>query len=160
MARHIIFGDGAPASAPESLGQHYIDITNKVAYTAVGTAGALDWSAGGGGGGDPSTTVINTLTAAATVNVDIADGYAHRIVLSGDTVELVPVSPIDTDNLYRVWIAIVGGLMSGTYTWANDVVWGSAPLSTVMAGETNIYELETLDGGSNWYGRIIREISA
>ena len=158
MAQHILTGAGAPAAAPDRLGQHYIDTTNDVAYVAVGTASAADWSEGGGG--DPSTSPINDLTVAANVNVDIADGYAHRITLSGDTVELAPVCPNNTGNLYRLWIAIVGGLVSGTYTWSVDVVWSTSPTSTVMQAAVNIYELETLDGGANWYGRIIREITA
>lgn len=39
----ILEGEGAPAFAPDFTGQRYIDITNKVAYTAFGTSNAGDW---------------------------------------------------------------------------------------------------------------------
>lgn len=43
MATHILRGDGAPASIPEHLGQHYIDITNGVLYESNGTTLTTDW---------------------------------------------------------------------------------------------------------------------
>lgn len=43
MANHELAGEGAPASTPERLSQHYTDTLTGEAYLSVGTASAADW---------------------------------------------------------------------------------------------------------------------
>lgn len=43
MALHIYSGSGAPSFAPQGIGHHYVDTTNKVSYVSVGTSGPSDW---------------------------------------------------------------------------------------------------------------------
>lgn len=43
MAQHIFTGSGAPTTVPSRVGQHYIDLTNKITYVSAGTSSASDW---------------------------------------------------------------------------------------------------------------------
>ncbi len=43
MPFHIVTGTAAPSTAPEYLGQHYVDTTNKDLYEAAGTSDVGDW---------------------------------------------------------------------------------------------------------------------
>lgn len=43
MAQHIFTGSGAPTTVPSRVGQHYIDLTNKITYVSAGTASSSDW---------------------------------------------------------------------------------------------------------------------
>ena len=43
--KQVLWGAGAPTTAPDFIGQEYLDTTLKVKYTAFGTTNANDWKA-------------------------------------------------------------------------------------------------------------------
>jgi hypothetical protein len=53
-------GSAAPAAAPSSIGDIFVDTTNDNVYISIGTADAADWvQVNGGGGGGESNTAAN-----------------------------------------------------------------------------------------------------
>ena len=42
---HVSTGTAPPTAAPVKIGDFFIDLTNKIAYVAVGTTDSGDWEA-------------------------------------------------------------------------------------------------------------------
>jgi len=106
MAIHILEGTEVPATTPSEVGQHFIDTTNKIAYTSVGTASSADWSAGGSGGGDyiDDTVAAATLQGAYTLVMDGAE-LMHNVYSTSTGYAIQLDEPTDTTKIYVRYIS-------------------------------------------------------
>ena len=86
--RHVLYGSGAPTIAPNALGQHYIDTTNRVPYISVGVESATDWIQGvaeeSGGGAGKAWVVVNTTVSTLVINDVLADHTIYNIQSSSE----------------------------------------------------------------------------
>ncbi len=124
MARHIITGNGAPASAPENVGQHYIDTAAGDHYLAVGTTGAGDWKKVGSGGGlsgygTPVTHQALTKSGAQWF-WDVAANPLSRVVAADGDTDLFLQLPEGADQHYQGRIIVDALANTGDMTMAID----------------------------------------
>jgi hypothetical protein len=100
MTQHIATGNGAPVSAPPSIGAHYHDLVTADHYIATGTTAAADW-------GHPinePARVITEATAAMTLTA------AHRVVHA--------TSPIGDGNMQITLPLVTAG------RWQHEIYLG------------------------------------
>lgn len=64
MPRHIFVATTPPASAPQGVGHHYVDLTARRSYISIGTTTADDWKSAAA---SPETAEI-TLTPTNVAN--------------------------------------------------------------------------------------------
>lgn len=83
--RHVIVSSVAPSTAPEQVGQHYVNTVTGRVYHAKGTASALDWV------DVTSVAVINTQTASYVLA--LADGNSTIVELNVATANTLTVPP-------------------------------------------------------------------
>lgn len=130
MARHIFTGSGAPTLTPTAVGQHYIDMTNKVSYISVGTASSADWS------------ISDTASAIAT---HIADSDPHPQYLTPAEANAV-YDPLG-DAAAAQAFAIQRANHTGTQVAATISDFNSAADARIAAQKGAASGLATLDGG-------------
>ena len=150
--QHIFSGAGAPSSTPVAVGHHYIDTTNNVAYTSVGTSSSADWSAGGGGGGggpvlDASGSKTYTFNTAAANEVVLLDDTAKFYWVNLELNALTSLtfklstydsaSPDDKARSYEIMVSNDcdgGGSGTVSFTDMNDVaVGGNQNVTSILS---------------------------
>jgi hypothetical protein len=160
-------GDGAWTAAPVTsvasktgavtlvkgdVGLGNVDNTSdasKPVSTAQQTAldGKVNVSNGGG------ETYFDALNSGTAKTLDLANGNVQKLTLTGNcTITLT--SPVT--GAYRSMLIYVfqDGTGSRTITWPGSVHWGTAgaPTLSTGAGKMDKILLDTVDGGTTWYG--------
>lgn len=103
---------------------------------------------------------IHAVTSGAATTVNLVDGNTQTLTLTQDTVLTLTGATANTSctiSLYVVQDATGGW----DITWPASVKWagGSAPTLTATANARDLVVLETLDGGSSWYGTAALDFS-
>jgi hypothetical protein len=102
------------------------------------------------GGGEKYADAGNSGTAKT---LDLANGNVQKLTLTGNCT-LTLTSP--TSGAYRSLLIYVfqDGTGSRTITWPGSVSWGTAgaPTLSTAAGKMDKILLDTVDGGTTWYG--------
>jgi|GEM_PF-1410617 len=102
------------------------------------------------GGGE---TYFDALNSGTAKTLDLANGNVQKLTLTGNcTITLT--SP--ATGAYRSLMIYVfqDGTGSRTITWPGSVKWGTAgaPTLSTAAGKMDKILLDTVDGGTTWYG--------
>lgn len=105
---------------------------------------------------------INTVNGSGTINADMSVAYVHYLEMTGNvTLAIIALAaPSGTLQKMTVMFNQFGG-GGRTVAFPGSIVWlsggGVAPdFSTRLAGETDIVDLWTVDGGTSWYGFLYR----
>jgi len=130
--------------------------------TADGTTylrgdGAWATPAGGGGGVSPvnggGETYFDAGSSGAAKTLDLANGNVQKLTLTANCT-LTLTSP--ATGAYRSMLIYVfqDGTGTRTITWPASVKWGAAgmPILTSVALKMDKILLDTVDGGTTWYG--------
>lgn len=124
---------------------------NKPVSTAQQTA--LDGKVSVTNGGGETFFNNGNSTSAATIN--IANGNVQQITLNANcTITLTsPGSGVYRSMLLLVFQDVTG---SRTITWPGSVKWGTAGAPTLSTGASKMDKilLDTVDGGTTWYGSL------
>ncbi|HEY8817446.1 MAG TPA: hypothetical protein VIM25_01300 [Candidatus Limnocylindrales bacterium] len=107
------------------------------------------------GGGAPNENPLGTVGATATINP--ASGNIATLTL-GANCTITLTAPADaTRGCTLEAYVIQDGTGSRLVTWPGSVVWpgGTAPTLSTAAGSVDRIILETLDGGTTWYGVMV-----
>lgn len=154
MARHVIAQSGAPAAAPEFVGQHYVNTDNGDHYLASGTSTSADWGdpVGSGGGGVSNQIPVHDkgTASAGTVDFDFADGLMQMVTLDQNTT-ITFTDPPNLTDLWRMWVLVIGDRF-GNYalTWPAGMNWnGDKDSPETEAGEWTLFEIHYLNGRYN-----------
>lgn len=120
-----------------------------VAFASIAAVGSGFETVVAGGG----STVKAHSSMGSTETFDPADGNVHTGTLNANctfTLTAPASGPACTIELYLTQ----DGTGSRTVTWPGSVVWpgGTAPVLSTAAGATDRFVLETLDGGTTWFG--------
>ena len=97
-------------------------------------------------------------SAAGTLTLDITNGNHFTTTLTENVTTLTISNPTATGTLCAIelWIKqdVTG---SWTFTWPAAVKWagGTAPTVTATASRTDVYVLQTVDGGTTWIGSVV-----
>jgi hypothetical protein len=86
MALHVKCGSGPPVEAPTEIGQHYVDVTNKLTYESAGTSAVSDWNVTGGTGFSFDSFIKLLDTPSSYVG---SANYSLRVNSAEDGVEFV-----------------------------------------------------------------------
>jgi hypothetical protein len=102
------------------------------------------------GGGE---TYFDALNSGTAKTLDLANGNVQKLTLTGNcTITLTG----PTTGAYRSMLLYVfqDGTGSRTITWPGSVKWGTAgaPTLSTGAGKMDKILLDTVDGGTTWYG--------
>jgi hypothetical protein len=138
-----------PTATPTDAGQ----VASKSYVDAVGSGLTSDINervtvADGGG-----ETFFDAGNSGAAKTIDLANGNVQKLTLTANcTITLTaPAS-----GAYRSLLLFVfqDGTGARTITWPGSVLWGTAgaPTLSTAAGKMDKILLDTVDGGTTWYG--------
>lgn len=138
MARHVIAQSGAPAAAPEFVGQHYVNTDNGDHYLASGTSTSADWGdpVGSGGGGTNPQDLYNNGDITDPFSPDVANGFAQAASINGvTTFTISPVNPPDTSKHWRMRLFIENPSMNNlTISWSGANLPDNANDNAALSG--------------------------
>lgn len=156
MARAVIVADGAPAVAPDFVGQRYIDSASGARYTALGTAGAGDWDEDGAGGGTAAAVQALGAVPIGVVDAEVAAHYTMQEAAA-------PLGAPTLIDCAHDGAGFVAAAADGTIVKSLDgVTWapgGAGPVSVrrLRAAGGSVYALDDLnqlwrsdDTGDSW----------
>lgn len=165
MPQHIHIGNGLPSLVPGYTGQEYFDQDTQQFYKAAGT-NQLDWQllgAGSGGGGSnsffSSLHTIENIEGPGTVLLDISSPvYSVNMGGPGTKVINLPAG-LEPDKRHAFIVYgqnTYGSSISVQIGDGSNVVWdaGNVP-AFPTSGDIIEMALFTLNGGAQWYGRIL-----
>jgi hypothetical protein len=101
-----------------------------------------------------STTVAATVGGTTTINLSSGGSYFINMGAGNTTLAFTSVP-----TAYRVLLFIKqNDATPRTITWPGGTLWGTtgAPTLTTGSGKVDIVELRTVNGGTAWYGNLIR----
>ncbi|HET9412216.1 MAG TPA: hypothetical protein VFO38_05215 [Candidatus Saccharimonadales bacterium] len=143
---------GAVTLVKADVGLDNVDNTsdaNKPVSTAQQTAldGKVNVTNGGG------ETYFDAGNSGTAITLNLANGNVQKLTLTGNcTITLT--SP--ASGAYRSLLLYIfqDGTGSRTITWPGSVKWGTAGAPTLSTAATKMDKilLDTVDGGTNWYG--------
>lgn len=159
--KHLVTGNGAPASAPTEVGQHYIDLTNHNHYLSKNTSVVGDWQLVGSGGSGAGFTFYNVGNVSSSVTIDPANGVVQRIAQMAVSITLNIAPPATANAVLKMiivneWsgantftIALTNATSGGTIFWDNNNVINSHSGGSFHRS----VEFVTFDTGVNWYAK-------
>ncbi len=95
--------------------------------------------------------------ATGTVTVNFKVARVHRLTMTGNITTLTLTAPLSGwAAKLRIYL-VQDGTGTRLVTWPASVKWpaGVAPTLSAAANAVDIVELETVDGGSTWFGNLI-----
>lgn len=97
-------------------------------------------------------------SSSGTLTLDITNGNHFTVTLTENVSTLTISNPTATGNICAVelWLK-QDGTGGWTFAWPSSVKWpaASAPTVTAAASKTDIYVLQTKDGGTTWAGSTV-----
>ena len=103
---------------------------------------------------DYSETVSINEVALGEVSLDIANGNAHNITLTGATI-LTFSNPAPTGQACSFTLIVNQGATAYALTYPSSVSWDNDSIPDISkASKTHILVFTTFDGGTRWYGRL------
>lgn len=105
-------------------------------------------------GGGKETTTSQTASGASTT-IDLTNGNVQQLTLSANTTITLTGATASTACSLSLYI-IQDGTGNRTVTWPASVKWPSAiaPTLSTAANRIDLVVLETLNGGTTWYGSL------
>lgn len=105
------------------------------------------------GGGREKTYSATATTGATTV--DLANGNSQVLTLASNTTLTITGATASTSCTVSLHL-VQDGTGSRIVTWPGGVQWpgGTAPTLSTAAGAHDLVVLETLDGGTTWFGNL------
>jgi hypothetical protein len=164
MVQHILIGIGDPTQSSQYIGQEYFDQNTQQFYKAAGIAQS-DWQLLGAGSGSTSKSIFSASVINGSIegpgSFDItASNNLYSLGFGGPGLKTVNF-PTGLDTSKRHTFIVVGqntegGSITVQYGDGSNVSWegGSAPTFPASGAlvETMLF---TLDGGIQWYGRVL-----
>jgi hypothetical protein len=119
-----------------------------------GLAGARAVGAVAFSPGRATSEVASLGTVSSTAAVPFARSVA--LTLSANCTLTLPSVPAGGRHTIRLYVS-QDGTGGRTATWPGSVSWGTpgAPTLTATASTTTVVEVETIDGGNAWFGKLI-----
>jgi hypothetical protein len=164
MVQHILIGNGEPAQLSQYIGQEYFDQNTQKFYKSAGTAQS-DWQLLGSGSGSSSESILSGSVVNDSIegpgSFDItASNTMYSLGFGGPGLKTVNF-PTGLDTSKRHTFIVMGqntsgGLIAVQFGDGSNVIWegGAAPIFPASGALVEAM-LFTLDGGSQWYGRIL-----
>lgn len=130
----------APTASGHAVSKVYVD--NNLASKVTTT--------GGGQEGTASATA-----STASVTIDLTNGNVQQLTLATSTTVALTGATSSTACSISLYI-IQDATGSRTITWPASVKWpgGAAPVLSTGANKVDLVVLETLNGGTTWYGSL------
>lgn len=148
--------------------EHNPDGTLKASGTLAGKAAATHAATHGSAGSDPVTpSAIGAVTTSGggreTTGTQTATGVNTTVTLANGNVQQLTLGASTTISLTGAAAGVAcslslyiiqDGVGSRTITWPASIKWpgGVAPSLSTAAGKIDLIVLETLDGGTVWFG--------
>ncbi len=164
MPQHIIIGYEPPNLIPQYTGQEYFDQNTQQFYKSAGTAQS-DWQLLGAGSGGSSESIFSGsvtngwIEGPYTFDI-IGSSYLYSLGIGGPGLKTVNL-PTGLDASKRHTFIVMGqntdgGSITVQFGNGSNVAWegGAAPIFPTSGAlvETMLF---TLDGGMQWYGRVL-----
>lgn len=97
-------------------------------------------------------------SSSGTLTLDIENGNHFTVTLTENVTTLTISNPTATGTLCAVvlWLK-QDGTGGRTFAWPSSIKWagGTAPTVTATASATDIFVLQTVDGGTTWAGSAV-----
>lgn len=141
--------------------EHNSDGSQKTVTVAKGGTGATDAATArtnlqtvGSVGGGRETVATNT-SAGATPTMDLSDGNVQMLTLTADAALTLTGALNGVACSLSLYLK-QDGTGGHTITWPAAVKWSGAisPTLSTGANKVDLVILETLDGGTTWYGSL------
>lgn len=143
MTQHTASGDGAPSSAPPSIGAHYTDTSTGDQYLSKGTASAADWIM-------QQRSLAPVITEDPFFDIDPTQSTLYITTLKANTAPTIGTAAAGT----RVDV-IMAQDETGYYavTWPASIEWRAGTFGEVArhAGRVTVVTLWSL-GDGRWLG--------
>lgn len=143
MTQHTASGDGAPSSAPPSIGAHYTDTSTGNQYLSKGTASAADWI-------KQQRSIAPITTEDPFFDIDPAQSTLYITTLNSNTAPTIGTAAAGT----RVDV-IMAQNETGYHavTWPTSIKWRAGTSGEVArhAGRVTVVTLWSL-GDGRWLG--------
>lgn len=143
MTQHTASGDGAPSSAPPSIGAHYTDTSTGNQYLSKGTASAADWI-------KQQRSIAPITTEDPFFDIDPAQSTLYITTLNSNTAPTIGTAAAGT----RVDV-IMAQNETGNHavTWPTSIKWRAETSGEVArhAGRVTVVTLWSL-GDGRWLG--------
>ena len=166
MPQHIIIDQDVPALAPQYIGQEYFDQNTQKFYKAAGT-NSTDWQllGAGSGGGGANVSIFSGPWINGSIEgpgaYDItADILIYSIGFGGPglkTVNLPAGLELDKRHSFVIFGRnTYGSAITVQIGTGSNVKWSGGTAPTFPTGNVKVEMLLfTLDGGTQWYGRVL-----
>jgi hypothetical protein len=105
-----------------------------------------------------TSDIIGVVTTPAAFVIDLDNGNNDFFTKTIAGNETFTISNVPASGVFQFLIEIV--LTSGSITWWSGIRWpGGAAPSSLTTGVRHVFGFYTLDGGTNYVGWILEDIS-
>ncbi len=109
---------------------------------------------------DPAFTVTSPSSSSGTLVLDVVNGNYFDVTLDEDVTTLTLSNPPASGRVGSIiFIARQDGTGTWDITWPGSVIWerfsGLSPDQTTTPNAVDLFLLQTVDGGTTWYGFIL-----
>lgn len=145
MTQHTASGDGAPSSAPPSIGAHYTDTSTGDQYLAKGTASAKDWII-------LQRSFAPVVTDDPFFDIDPMKSTLYITTLNSNTAPTIGTAAAGT----RVNLIMTQGEDGYcTVTWPDSIDWVTKTFGEVAQYPNQVTRISLWSlGGGRWVGEL------
>lgn len=143
MTQHTASGDGAPSSAPPSIGAHYTDTSTGNQYLSKGTASAADWI-------KQQRSIAPITTEDPFFDIDPAQSTLYITTLNSNTAPTIGTADAGT----RVDVIMTQDEAGHhTVTWPDSIDWLYRTFGEVARYPNQVTRISLWSlGGGRWVG--------